>query len=290
VTDKRNDPTSLTGAYALNALSAEERAAVEAGLTESESLRHEVTELADTAVLLGRAVAPVTPPPALKANIMDMIASTPQLPPLQDDTTGETDATASVTPIAPPRPASPSAAAPTPPSASTTAPGSTPTPAERKAQARWFTKPAIALASVAAVLGLIIGGGVLVNTMGESQQNNQAADQLAAINAASDSQRAVSEIEGGGTATLVWSGELASAAMIVDGLPALPDDKVYELWFIGEETGARPAGTFTVSDDGRTLRVLDGEMHAGDAVGVTVEPRGGSETPTTEPIVAITSA
>jgi len=276
VTDKRNDPTSLTGAYALNALSAEERAAVEAGLTESESLRHEVTELADTAVLLGRAVAPVTPPPALKANIMDMIASTPQLPPLQDDTTGETDATASVTPIAPPRPASPSAAAPT--------------PAERKAQARWFTKPAIALASVAAVLGLIIGGGVLVNTMGESQQNNQAADQLAAINAASDSQRAVSEIEGGGTATLVWSGELASAAMIVDGLPALPDDKVYELWFIGEETGARPAGTFTVSDDGRTLRVLDGEMHAGDAVGVTVEPRGGSETPTTEPIVAITSA
>ena len=276
MTDKRNDPTSLTGAYALNALSAEERAAVEAGLTESESLRHEVTELADTAVLLGRAVAPVTPPPALKANIMDMIASTPQLPPLQDDTTGETDATASVTPIAPPRPASPSAAAPT--------------PAERKAQARWFTKPAIALASVAAVLGLIIGGGVLVNTMGESQQNNQAADQLAAINAASDSQRAVSEIEGGGTATLVWSGELASAAMIVDGLPALPDDKVYELWFIGEETGARPAGTFTVSDDGRTLRVLDGEMHAGDAVGVTVEPRGGSETPTTEPIVAITSA
>ena len=276
MTDKRNDPTSLTGAYALNALSAEERAAVEAELTESESLRHEVTELADTAVLLGRAVAPVTPPPALKANIMDMIASTPQLPPLQDDTTGETDATASVIEIAPPRPASPSAAAPT--------------PAERKAQARWFTKPAIALASVAAVLGLIIGGGVLVNTMGESQQNNQAADQLAAINAASDSQRAVSEIEGGGTATLVWSGELASAAMIVDGLPALPDDKVYELWFIGEETGARPAGTFTVSDDGRTLRVLDGEMHAGDAVGVTVEPRGGSETPTTEPIVAITSA
>jgi anti-sigma-K factor RskA len=278
VTDKNNDPTSLTGAYALNALSAEERAAVEAGLGESESLRHEVTELADTAVLLGRAVAPVTPPPALKASIMDMIASTPQLPPLQNETTGETDATASVTEIAPPRPASPSAASPAP------------TPAERKAQARWFTKPAIALASVAAVLGLIVGGGVLVNTMGESQQNNQAADQLAAINAASDSQRAVSEIEGGGTATLVWSGELASAAMIVDGLPALPDDKVYELWFIGEETGARPAGTFTVSDDGRTLRVLDGEMHAGDAVGVTVEPRGGSETPTTEPIVAITSA
>lgn len=270
--DKRDDAASLTGSYALNALSPEERAALESALGDSESLRHEVTELADTAVLLGRAVAPVEPPPALKAGIMHLIASTPQLPPLREQSTGETDATASET--APPRPVAPPA----------------PTPAERTAQARWFSKPAIALASVAAVLGLIVGGGVLVNTLGESQQNNQAADQLAAINAASDSQRAVSEIEGGGTATLVWSGELATAAMIVDGLATLPDDKVYELWFIGEETGARPAGTFTVRDDGRTLRVLDGEMHAGDAVGVTVEPRGGSETPTTEPIVAITSA
>lgn len=283
MTDKRSDADSLTGAYALNALSAEERAAVEARLAESESLRHEVTELTDTAVLLGRAVAPVTPPPALKAGIMAQIASMPQLPPLEAEAS-ETDASASVTEIAPRQSAEPSAAAPT----SASAP--VPTPAERKAQSRWFTKPAIAVASVAAVLGLVIGGGVLVNTLGESQQNNQAADQLAAINAASDHQQAVAEIEGGGTATLLWSGELASAAMIVDGLAELPDDKVYELWFIGDETGARPAGTFTVDADGTSWRVLDGEMHAGDAVGVTVEPRGGSDVPTTDPIVAIASA
>jgi len=283
VTDERHDADSLTGAYALNALSAEERAAVEAKLGESESLRHEVTELADTAVLLGRAVAPVTPPPALKASIMDQIASMPQLPPLETPAP-ESDATATVTEIAPRQSASSSSEPPTSP------PVSAFTPAERKAQSRWFTKPAIAVASVAAVLGLVIGGGVLVNTLGESQQSNQAADQLAAINAASDHQQAVAEIEGGGTATLLWSGELASAAMIVDGLAALPDDKVYELWFIGEETGPRPAGTFTVDADGTSWRVLDGEMHAGDAVGVTVEPRGGSEAPTTDPIVAITSA
>ena len=55
--DKRkpsDDVATLSGAYALNALSAEERAAFEAHLGESESLRHEVTELADTAVLLDR--------------------------------------------------------------------------------------------------------------------------------------------------------------------------------------------------------------------------------------------
>ena len=64
---------------------------------------------------------------------------------------------------------------------------------------------------------------------------------------------------------------------------------MYELWYIGE-SGARPAGTFSVSESGATWRVLDGDMVAGDMVGVTVEPRGGSEQPTTDPIVAIESA
>lgn len=262
MTDKRNDPASLTGAYALNALSAEERAAVEAELGESESLRHEVTELADTAVLLGRAVAPVTPPPALKASIMDMISTMPQLPPAPE-------------PVAVPV----ETVAEAPLSAAT-----------RKAQSRWFTKPVVVFASVAAAAGLIVGGGVLVNSLGESQSTNQAADQLAAIKAAADAQQAVSDIAGGGTATLVWSNEMQRSAMIVDGLAALPSDKVYELWYIDAESVARSAGTFTVGSNGSTQRVLDGEMQAGDTVGVTVEPSGGSDVPSTPPIVTLASA
>ena len=274
--DERHDPASLTGSYALNALSAEERAAVEASLAESESLRHEVTELADTAVLLGGAAEPVTPPPALKASIMDKIAAMPQLPPLSNDDRPVADVAAPVTP-APESPAAGPVEAPV-------------GPAERTARARWFTKPVVALTAAAAALALIVGGGVLVSNLAQPQSSNQAADELAAINAASDSQRAVSEISGGGTATLVWSGELQRAAMIVDGLPALPSDKVYELWYIDTDSVARPAGTFTVEGDGSTLRVLDGDMQAGDTVGVTVEPDGGSKTPTTDPIVAIASA
>lgn len=288
MTDKHNDPASLTGSYALDALSAEEREAVEAEFDASESLRHEVTELTDTAVLLGRAVAPVTPPPALKASIMSLIATTPQLP-AKERSSGVTDASASVTDINSRRASSLAAPAPVAPTASA-APSASLSPAARKAQSRWFTKPVVALVSVAAALGLIVGGGVLVNSIGEPPQSNQAGDQLAEINAASDSQRAVSQIDGGGTATLVWSNDLGRSAMIVDGLEALPSDKVYELWYIDEASGARPAGTFTVKDDGSTLRVLDGDMKAGDTVGVTVEPSGGSKTPTTTPIVAIASA
>jgi anti-sigma-K factor RskA len=115
------------------------------------------------------------------------------------------------------------------------------------------------------------------------------ADRLAEINKAGDAQHAVSDVTGGGTATLVWSNELLAAALIVDGVDPLPGDKVYELWYIGDATGPRPAGTFTVDDDGTVWSVLDGDMQAGDAVAVTVEPRGGSKKPTGVPVVAIQS-
>ncbi|MCU1544296.1 MAG: hypothetical protein JWM50_2161 [Microbacteriaceae bacterium] len=258
------DTASLTGAYALNALSPEEHAAFELELADSESLRQEATELADTAVLLGAATEPVQPPPALKASIMDRIASMPQLPPLSPPVEAVLEGTA-------PSP-SPRVSA-----------------GERKAQARWFSRPAVVLASAAAVIGLVAGGGVLVNTIGEAQTRQVMADRLAEINAAGDAQHAVSDVSGGGTATLVWSNELLSAALIVEGIDTLPDDKVYELWYIGEDTGPRAAGTFTVDGDGKVWSVLDGDMQAGDAVAVTVEPRGGSERPTGVPVVAIQS-
>jgi len=168
------------------------------------------------------------------------------------------------------------------------------TPAQTKAQARWFTRPATALAAVAAAVALIVAGGVVADSIGRTSLEQtsfaaQQADQLAAINAASDSQRLVSTVNGGATATFVWSGELGSSAVIVDGLEALPDDQVYELWYI-DESGARPAGLMDAATDGPTWRVLDGEMAAGDIVGVTIEPKGGSDAPTTDPIVVFESA
>ena len=289
--DKRDDLAALSGAYALNALPADEREAFEAQLGESESLRHEVTELADTAVLLGGAIAPVEPPPALKATIMALIAATPQLPAQPRLVAVENEAA-----VAAPGTVSGPRAVPEPVTGAEPVEGSEPvagpasTPATRKAQARWFTKPVMAVVAAAAAIGIIVGGGVLVNSMGDAQQQNQAADQLAAINAAGDMQQAVADVAGGGTATLVWSNELQSSALMVDGLAALPDGKVYELWYIDSASVARPAGTFGVDEAGATWRVLDGEMQAGDTVGVTVEPSGGSKVPTTAPIVAITSA
>jgi anti-sigma-K factor RskA len=67
----------LTGAYAADALSADERRAFEDHLPGCASCSHEVRELQATAALLGAAVAEV-PPPSLKAAVLAEARTSPQ--------------------------------------------------------------------------------------------------------------------------------------------------------------------------------------------------------------------
>jgi anti-sigma-K factor RskA len=224
----------------------------------------EAREFEDVAAELGLAAEPVEPRPELKAALFAKLASTPQLP---------------VAERAPePEPQRhPVAAAP--------APG----PAERGASRRWFQRPGLILAAAAAAVVLFVGGAFVGSALsGSNSYQSQQASALAQINAAADVQRASAPVSGGGTATLVWSGELGKSALVANDLPQLPDSKTYELWYI-RDGKALPAGTLKPADAGSSWRVLSGEMAAGDTVGVTVEPSGGSDQPTTKPIVAISS-
>lgn len=74
------DIHTLTGAYALNALSDDERAAFEDHLAQCEACRGEVAELRETAARLGSAVA-APAPPGLKATVLEQVQRTRQLPP-----------------------------------------------------------------------------------------------------------------------------------------------------------------------------------------------------------------
>jgi len=246
----KNDPENLSGSYALNGLDATEAAAFEKHLATSDASRDEVTELTDTAVLLGLSVEPVTPSAGLKASIMDQLDAHPQLAPLE--------------PVA----------APVFVGAAST-----------RAQARWFHQPALRLISSAAAVALILGAGVAAATVSQVRHENA----MATISSASDVQQASVDLPDGAAATLVWSGELGQSALIVDSMTPPPHGHVYELWYIND-SGARPAGTFTVDASGTTWQVLNGSMTAGDTVGVTVEPRGGSPVPTTDPFILIESA
>lgn len=261
--DKNEERAQDAALYALGALSESERREFEARASESDETTNEVTAMTETAALLGLAVEPVEPSPELKRNIMAQLTSTPQLPREAPQISAVQAAAEHQAP---------------------------PAALQLKTQSRWFSRSALALTAAAAAAALVIGGGVITNVLGDVTFQQQQADQLAAINAADDLQRAEASIETGGTATLVWSAELGSSALIVEGLQPLPGDKTYELWYIRSDGTAVPAGLFSAVGDEPVWRVLEGEMVAGDTVGVTIEPRGGSEQPTTPPIVAITSA
>jgi hypothetical protein len=83
-----------------------------------------------------------------------------------------------------------------------------------------------------------------------------------------------------------WS-RTAGLMFTADRLPALPAGRVYQLWTI-TGTAATGAGTFT--PDAQGAASVSGLVPAGapkpDAFGVTIEPAGGSATPTM-PIVMV---
>jgi anti-sigma-K factor RskA len=285
-----DNPADLAGAYALHALTPAEAAEYERYLARSEEARIEAAELSDTAVALGLAAAPVQPSSALKANLMAQLTSTPQLPRVVASAPAETAAPSR--PVAPLLSTEPSATtdAPAAPTPIRSASGSGSGSAADRAQRRWFQRPAGYLVAAAAAVALFVTGTFTGQALfgGDDQFAQQQAASLAEINAAGDTQRASTQTADGQDATLVWSGELGLSAIIVDDLPALGDDEDYQLWYIGEG-GPVPAGTFDSDGSGTVWRVLEGTMAAGDAVGVTVEPAGGSDQPTTDPIVAIQS-
>ena len=270
----------LAAAHALDAVDADERAAYDRALDASPELRDESDRYAEAAARLAALAEPVDPPPALRERLMAQLDGVPQ----QQATDAPTPARTIDAPLP-----SPAAPAPAPPVRDTAgpapapAPAPTPGPAERAAQRRWFQRPGALLAGAAAVILLIAGPVVGVNWPGPNGWGAQR--EMSAIASAPDVQSATHDVAGGGEVTLFWSADEGRSAVVVEGLPDVGADATYELWYL-DESGAASAGTFDVKG-GETWRVLDGQFAPGLAVGVTVEPAGGSPEPTTEPIVVI---
>jgi anti-sigma-K factor RskA len=84
----------------------------------------------------------------------------------------------------------------------------------------------------------------------------------------------------------VWvSAQRNQAYFVAEGLPDPGADKVYQMWLIQGETPVS-AGTFEIHDgDVATVVTAPGPLTSFGAFGVTVEPRGGSATPSSQPIL-----
>ncbi|KDP90855.1 MULTISPECIES: anti-sigma factor domain-containing protein [Clavibacter] len=282
-----DDIRSLTAAYALGAVDAEEAAEFEALLERDPVLRAEVAELRATAADLAWTAEPVDPSPRLKVDIMAMLDATPQLPPLVAPT-ATTDDDRRPAPVTELRAAASAGAVPGSSASSSSVPRERLGSASARASERWFRKPGALIGVAAAAVVLVVGGVVVgTNVGGPGTSQAPVASAYERVTTASDVVIDKRDVVGGGTATVYFSASEAKTAVVLNDASPLPEGRVLQMWYVGA-SGPVSAGVMSAAD-GAGHAVLDGSYTPGDTVAITVEPEGGSEQPTTEPIVAVTS-
>jgi hypothetical protein len=145
-----------------------------------------------------------------------------------------------------------------------------PAPARRFSLLRLRPWPAAVLA--ASLLALGIGGGAVLT--GGTGGSEPAARSIACATA-----------PGGATCLMRVSGE--NAKLVVAGLEAPPEGRIYQVW-LNRDNGTAPEPTealFSVRK-GRASVDVPGNLKGVKQVLVTDEPLGGSEVPTRQPVIA----
>ncbi|WP_337062511.1 anti-sigma factor [Kineococcus sp. G2] len=251
------DDGPLAGAWALDALDDAERAAYEERLHRDADERREADELREAASLLGAAAA-VAPPARLRADVLAAIAATPQEP---------ADGPAPVTALAAARRSHRASRGPS----------------------RWG-----ALAAAAGIAVAAAGVGVALDARSDAERAREVAaaqreqrqdaqetlEQVAALLASGES--VTVQASAGGSATVVRAGD--RAAVVTAGLPDPGEGRAYQLWLLqGDEVA--PAGMLPrAGGEGPAVALLP-ELGRATGVGLSVEPAGGSQQPTTTPVV-----
>jgi hypothetical protein len=319
----------LLGAWALDALDDTDRAAVEDLIARDPDADREARSLRETAAVLGAAVA-VPPPDEVRAAVLERVTRTSQEGgrgqgdgrgqqdgAVQEELgthdahgtggthdargTGGTDGTGRTADAD--HAGDPAGHVPRPHVAAAhsigaagTGPSAGPR-SSRPADGRASTAPAGRPAgrrrgtwrSVVATLAVLVAVAV-PSTLAwrESQRAADAqarADRITQLLAEPGARVAAAEVTTGGTAVAVVTADaaLVTAAGIAD--PGA--DRVYQLWVMRDGVPV-PDATATVSDG--ALEIATDAFRTGDALALTVEPTGGSDAPTTEPVVVLAPA
>jgi hypothetical protein len=244
----------LAGVYALDGIDDDaERTRFEHHLRRCQQCADEVRELSATATRLGFA-ATQPPPPQMRERVLAAAARTRQLPPVVDHA----------------RPA----AEPRKRRATTRARGARPSP-----RLAW----GVVAASLVVIVVLTT---VLLRTQSELNQSRAHQVAIQRVLEAPDARALTQRISVGGTATVVYSHSRHALILTSAHLPPPPNGKVYELWLLGPPR-VRPAGLLPGSAQGHTSPVLVSGFVPGDQLGMTVEPAGGTNRPTTQPILVM---
>ena len=257
-----DDVRDLLPAYALDAVDDLERGAVERLLTADPAARAELAELRETTDRLAAAVA-TAPPAALRASVLAEVSRTAQdTPRTQTALTEAEDAV--VRPIGSARHSSTRHS-----SARHSSRGG------RVGGARW-------LVAAAAAVAVVVPSGVAWQQYDRAVTTQERADALAAVLIDPSASLLRGTVEGGGEATAVLAD--SGAVLLASGLAPLTADRTYQLWAMRDGVPV-PAGL--LGDAGGDLQVLAEDYQPGDGLALSVEPDGGSEQPTTDPVLVL---
>jgi anti-sigma-K factor RskA len=266
----KREAHTLAGPYAMDAISAPDRARFERHLTGCEDCAREIASLREATARLAAAAA-VSPPPALKARVMAAAAATRQRPPGQ-----EPEAAPRAWPLRTwPLRTWPLRTWPLPAWALRTWQG-------RPAPQRRLAMAAGAVAAVAAVAAAVVFGvsnGGMRDQLSQAQASSQ---QVAAVLTARDAAMMTGAVRGGGTVTIVMSHSMRELVFTAAALHALPASRGYELWLIGP-AGDRAVIMLPPARHGMTGPVVASGLRPGDHLALTAEPAAGAAHPAGRP-------
>jgi len=132
------------------------------------------------------------------------------------------------------------------------------------------------LALAAAAVAVALSGGIAVDQYRDREAAERANQQMAAVLAQSDARTVHGAVRGGGQATVVVSAQADKSVVVLRDLPKLPADRTWQLWMIDQGKTAHSVGLAA----GDLTQVVNGSTAGMAAFGLTVEPDGGSRTPT----------
>ncbi|MFE6382439.1 anti-sigma factor [Streptomyces roseolus] len=148
---------------------------------------------------------------------------------------------------------------------------------------------AVPLALAAGVAAAALGGVAVWQTQNgndleqQARQTQQQLDAVSAVLAAPDARTVHGRSANGALTTVVTSEQQNKAVFTAAHLPAPGTGRTYQLWLDHDGT-MRPAGL--IEHDGTVI--LTGDPADAGAVGLTLEPDGGSPQPTTDPLLLMT--
>ncbi|HEY3903537.1 MAG TPA: anti-sigma factor [Streptosporangiaceae bacterium] len=266
------EPHTLAGPFAMDAVTADERASFIGHLGDCAQCRDDVREMREATARLGIAAA-VRPRPELREQTIKAALQISQLAP---EIPGQAAAAAESERVA----------------------DAVRRPAEAKVsvlrQLAGRIRPnktltMITLTAAALIIGLVGGFGLLANDMTVQLHHSQQQDHLIdTVLSARDVVMLTARVSTGGDATIVMSHREHRLVFSAHGLAALPGGQAYELWLMGP-AGERPAGMLRPDPGGMAGPAVVSGLAPGDMIGLTIEPARGAAHPTSALIVVIGS-